>query len=81
MESVHGSRSRSRRWGCLGIPLPEPQFCALSAAVWIYQLYCEADLDPVLDPFAIQSPQKEWSPRLKEVEQEACFFFFFNVFF
>lgn len=28
-------------------------------------------------PFAIQSPQKEWSPRLKEVEQEACFFMFF----
>lgn len=36
-------------------------------------------------PFAIQSPQTDWSPRLKEVEQEACFFvlgvfFFFCLF-
>lgn len=32
-------------------------------------------------PLPSSLPKKEWSPRLKEVEQEACFFFFFNVFF
>lgn len=33
-------------------------------------------------PFAIQSPQKEWSPRLKEMEQGGLLFYvFFNLFF